>query len=139
MIPFSEGAKREIYKRDSGECQSPNCVCQAIYGNRATWKGGFHIQMAHYPELHRSGIDHNPENGRVLDTTCHIIEELERGNKWGAKKLYESQTVRNYNWLAQYGGVDQKLPFEWYEDYALGDEGVRAELVQTAQDLIWGR
>jgi 5-methylcytosine-specific restriction endonuclease McrA len=136
MPPFYEQVRKEVFRRDRGECQNPTCVCQSIYGERAKFRDGFHVQASHYPALHQRGYDDNPENGRILDTTCHIIEELERGNEWGAKMLYDNHTIRNYHWLRENGGTDEKLSFDWYRDYAFGGAKERAELVQTARDIL---
>lgn len=119
LLAFNRNTRKEILERDKFTCQHPDCT-RSFYA-------GWHIQAAHYPDLHGTGDD-DPECGRVLCTGHHIVEELLRGNEYGAKKLYMSQTVRNYDYIFKHSGQDQKPPFGFY---------IRAALaLKAGKDLI---
>lgn len=114
---FTLETRKEIGKRDRWTCQ--------ISGKQ--FKDGWMLQAAHYPTLHQKEWDDNPENGRMLGTEEHIIEEIQRGNIRGAKLLWQNQSVRTTEWIAHKLGIpkeevtrdlirehDEKLPFEEY-------------------------
>lgn len=103
-LAFTYRARKEIMARDNWECQTCG----------RSWREGWHIQAAHYPDLHIPEPDSNSSRGRVLCTEDHIVEELARGNVRGARLLYRSQTVRNYKWIEGHSGFDEKKTFEWY-------------------------
>lgn len=102
---FTYAARREIGERDSWACQ---CGCGRSY------QQGWMVQAAHYSEKHQKAWDNNPRNGRIMATECHLLEEIQRGNIWGAKELWKSQTIRHYEWINSHGGQDEKEPFEYY-------------------------
>ncbi len=103
-LAFTYRARKEI-----GEIHNWTCTCGKCFHD------GYHVQAAHYPELHQRGWDDNPEHGRILCTECHIVEELQRGNTYGARLLWENQTIRTIKWIQQNGGEDDKAPFEYYQ------------------------
>ena len=103
-VAFTYRARKEIMARDNWECQ----VCGR------SWREGWHLQAAHFPDMHMSGPDNDSSNGRVLCTEDHIVEELIRGNIRGARLLHSGQTIRNYGWIDDHGGYDEKKSFGWY-------------------------
>jgi hypothetical protein len=138
MPPFHETVRREMFKRDEGTCQNDNCVCRKVYGQNAQWRDGFAIQMAHYPDRHQPRVDFNPDNGRASCWAAHLIETIQTGNHRGASTMYEQFSSRSYEWIREHGFRDEKMPLQWYYDYAdclnrsdeLGIEG----LVLSAQE-----
>lgn len=124
LLAFTRTARKEIIERDNFTCQHPNCT--------RAYQDGWHIQAAHYPELHGKGND-DPEYGRTLCTGHHIVEELMRGNEFGAKRLYMSQTIRHYGYISKHSGQDEKPHFGWYIRAALEMKQGRDLIVE--QDL----
>ncbi len=94
-LAFTRSTRKEIGERDEWACQGRNgneCIFQqSKQSEAAKFSKGFWVQAAHYPEEHHhSGKgyhDKNPTNGRILCTIDHALEEIERGNEWGAKAL----------------------------------------------------
>ena len=88
-MAFTKRARYAIGIRDHWTCQGLDGVCHTAYMTLegfAKFDDGFMVCAAHYPELHRDG-DKNPNNGRILCTVCHALEELERDNVYGARML----------------------------------------------------
>ena len=95
-LAFTQEARKEIGRLDKWTCQGVGgepCVMESLYGKPASFKDGFSVTAAHYPEdHHHSGSGyHDPDisNGRILCCIDHACEEHDRGNDWGAKKLLE--------------------------------------------------
>lgn len=76
---FTFGSRRKIGERDDWECQEEDC-------NRSH-KAGWMVTAAHYDHDKGQPEYNEPDNGRILCIAHHAIEELARGNVWGAKKL----------------------------------------------------
>ena len=138
MPPFAEEVRKEIFKRDNGECQNDNCVCNKIYGKNGAWRDGWSIQMAHYPEFHQPRIDYDPSHGRASCWSCHIVETIQTGNHKGVATMYEQFTNRNNGWIRDHGWRDEKAPLQWYYDYAkaldTNDDPAIDGLVQAYQE-----
>jgi hypothetical protein len=134
MAPFSEQARKEIMKRDKYTCQCENCISHKIYGGKVDFAHGFNIQGAHHTDSHKPYVDNDIENGKASCVNDHIVQELERGNEGGARLLHNYHTIRSKRYVEAKG--DEKLPFDWYKDYAFADNATRIELIQTAQDLL---
>lgn len=120
-LAFTYRARREILERDNYTCVETG----------KQWREGWNLNASHYPLEHKRGPDPDPSAGRTLSVESHIIEEIQRGNMWGARKLWENQTIRNYDWIAEKAGVsrdqlnavhillhDEKEPFEYYLEKA---------------------
>lgn len=82
-MAFDSATRKEIIHRDSGICQCPGCIGVFIEKIPRSWSAGWHVQAAHFPELHQRQVDFNPSHGRILCTHCHIVEEIERDNFGG--------------------------------------------------------
>lgn len=136
MTPFERGVRKEILRNDKWTCQAEDCLTEALTGRKAQWKRGWNVQAAHYPELHQREVDYNPDHGRCLCVSCHIQEEIERGNYNGARLLHSGHTIRNTNWIEKHGGQDEKMPLEWYYDYANTDESGREGLIDIARETF---
>lgn len=93
--------KNFVKERDNYTCQWKGC-------QRGNPK--FHIQVAHLPEFHGSD---QADFMRVLCTSHHIIEEILRGNTWGAKQLFVGHTILHYNTIFE-TGKDNKPHFGFY-------------------------
>lgn len=106
QLQFTYSARREIGERDSWTCV--NCG--------RSFRNGWMVQAAHFPDDHSPGQqDPNPANGRILCTGCHIIEHLQMDDYRSARLLWESMTVRTYDWIDAHGGQDEKPAFDHYE------------------------
>lgn len=133
-LAFSPGVRRELLKRDRWTCQNDSCVGFYLGQGALNWGRGWNVNAAHYPDKHQKAVDYNMENGRCLCVHCHIIEEIQRGNHGGAGLLYEKQTIRNKEWLADNGWKDEKPPMRWYYDFAEADERGKLGLAQAYID-----
>ena len=93
QFAFTISARKEIGRRDNWTCQGMDgeCVYEKTSGYTASWQDGFMLTAAHYPEQHHlSGKgynDPNPDNGRILCTLDHAMEEIKRGNDRGAQSI----------------------------------------------------
>jgi hypothetical protein len=127
-LSFSKSVRYELLKRDRWTCQSGDCFGEYLSIGELNWGRGWNVNAAHYPDLHQRGEDRDMENGRCLCVTCHIVEEIERSNIAGAGLLYQSQTIKNKEWLGNNGWVDTKMGFDFYYDLsnadALGKQGL---------------
>lgn len=117
-MAFAPGIRREIFKRDHGECQCDYCIGNLIIGEALKWDLGFNVNAAHYPELHGKDGDTNMSNGRILSVVCHLKEEIERGNHKGVALLYERQTIMNTAYLKAHSWHDIKPPLNMFYDWA---------------------
>lgn len=90
---FTEQARKEIGKRDHWTCQGhvvgEECFWEKVTGKPAKFQDGYMVTAAHYPDVHeqtgKGYCDDNIENGRMLCTMDHAVEEIERGNEKGAR------------------------------------------------------
>jgi hypothetical protein len=135
-LAFSKLARYELLKRDKWTCQSDDCVGFYMNIGALQYKDGWMVNGAHYPDLHQKAEDKNIDNGRCLCVHCHIIEEIERGNHSGAGLLYEKQTIRHKNWLAENGWKDEKPPIFWYYDWVKADERGKLGLAQAYVEMF---
>jgi hypothetical protein len=130
-LAFVPTIRREIFKRDKGECQNPKCFGNYIQGYPLAFREGWHVNMAHFPDKHIPRPDTDMNNGRCLCMHCHIIEEIERGNHRGATLLYERQTIRNTHFLKENNWADHKPPIQFYYDWVDTDEPGKEGLAQV--------
>lgn len=134
---FTISAKHEMFKRDKGVCQCPDCIGYYIEGYPRSTASGWHGQLAHYPEYHQRDEDDNTEHGRFLCTHCHIVEEIDR-NSGGERLLYASQSIRNYDWQARNRSEDQKPPIDFFYDWAVADTEGKKGLAQAYAENYMG-
>lgn len=123
-LAFTREARTEILNRDGWK--------SVLSGK--SWAEGYNLNAAHdtYPiDRHKRGDDTQVDHGHALTVEEHIIQELVRGNRRGAKLLHKNQTIMNYDWICRQAGIhrrqlnqavidrhDPKLPFEEYEAMA---------------------
>ena len=95
-LAFTKKARHEILNRDNFICCGINgepCYGETLTGKPTRFQDGWMVTAAHYPEEHhhsgRGYHDKNPDRGRCLCQICNSLEENDRGNEWGAKKLLE--------------------------------------------------
>lgn len=101
-MAFTRSAAKTIGERDRWQCQGLHgeCVTAKLLNQplMVQKKNGFMLTAAHFPFVHHltgTGYhDKNPRNGRMLCIICHALEEMERGNHWGANKLLEMGVYR---------------------------------------------
>lgn len=117
-MAFIPNIRKEIFKRDHGECQCPDCIGIEMFGESFKWDRGFNVNAAHFPEQHQRGEDSNMTHGRILCVPCHIVEEIKRGNHKGVQLLYERQTIMNTGWLKTHGWHDVKPALSLFYDLA---------------------
>jgi hypothetical protein len=137
QLAFSKGARRELLSRDRWTCQAGDCFGYYLNMGALDWHRGFMVQGAHYPDMHQRDEDRNISHGRCLCSTCHLVEEIKRGNTGGASMLYERQTIRNREWLSENGWKDEKMPFRFYYDWAFADERGRLGLAQAYAERFY--
>lgn len=120
-MAFTRSVAHRIGERDRWQCQGLHGVCYTAYlldlPFMARKKDGFMLTAAHYPSVHQltghGYHDKNPKNGRMLCIICHALEEMERGNRWGANKLLEMGVYRiehareNEQWYPTLGGLKE--------------------------------
>ena len=95
---FNIGTRKEIGRDQHWTCQGVDgrdCILNNTQGKSAKWSDGFMITVAHYPSLHGKHND-DPSAGRCLCQMCHAIEEIKRGNEWGADKLLKMGIYNKY-------------------------------------------
>lgn len=100
-LAFSYGSRREIGERDNWTCQSCG----------KSFQQGYMVQAAHYDHDKKKKEYDNPSNGRILCTSCHIDDELKRGNKFGAMLLKKRQTIFTYDRIQnpeKYQGIGER-------------------------------
>lgn len=123
---FNRETRKEIGRRDHWTCQHFGC-------NRDT-HGGYYVQAAHFPEKH--GKDNsNPNAGRILCTVHHALEEIQRGNVYGAQRLLEDGIFTPQH-LEQYG-VQQ--PYLRIEDLERMTERELLDYTRVKVPAIQGR
>lgn len=76
---FSFPIRRRIGERDGWECQAEGCT--------RAHRDGWFVTAAHLDHDRGSSEYDDEQNGRILCIAHHALEELSRGNTWGAKKL----------------------------------------------------
>lgn len=130
-MAFAPTIRYELLKRDRWTCKNEECVGQYLGLGNLNWGSGWNVNAAHFPDMHQKQEDRNADHGRCLCVHCHIIEEIERGNHAGAGLLYQSQTIRNKEWLQNNGWVDQKPPMLWYYDWVRSDSEGKQGLAQA--------
>jgi hypothetical protein len=139
QLAFSKGARKELLKRDGWTCQNEDCFGYYFGIGALSWTKGYMLQAAHYPDMHQPKEDFNIEHGRCLCSSCHLVEEIQRGNTGGSAMLYEQQTIRNKEWLEANGWKDEKMPFRFYYDWAFTDKNGRVGLAQAYAEHFWNR
>lgn len=139
-LAFAKGARYELLKRDRFTCQNEDCIGNYLGIGALSWGKDFNINGAHYPDRHQRMVDNNIENGRCLCVHCHIVEEIQRGNHGGAGLLWQSQTIRNANWIKEHGYENPKMDFFFYMDWVRasqsGDVEKKYELARTFADIM---
>ena len=106
-------ARKECGRRYNWTCQGTNdepCVWESVNGKPASFKDGFWVTAAHFPDKHhltgKGYHDPDPDNARPLCSCCHGLEELDRGNLYGARKNFEDG-VFSRNHLSEYPETEQ--------------------------------
>ena len=98
---FTIRTRKEIGKEQGWVCQGDvegmgGCYWEKTNGKPASYSDGYWVTAAHYPDKHqftgKGYHDKNKENGRILCTNCHAIEEIQRGNNEGASKMLSMGT-----------------------------------------------
>lgn len=119
QFAFTIAARKEIGARDEWTCQGLDGVCtwEESFGAPASFKEGFMVQAAHYPEVHdKTGQGYHDKdvgNGRILCVLDHAIEEIKRGNERGAQQVLRMGTFtinyirENPEVRQQYFSVDE--------------------------------
>lgn len=130
-MAFVPAVRYEILKRDKWTCQEENCFGNYLGIGNLNWRRGFNLQASHEDKLHQKEPDRNPEHGKCRCWSCHLIQEIKRGNHGGARLLYEGHTMRNSLWLPSHEWKDQKAPLQFYYDFANADEEGRQGLIQA--------
>lgn len=121
-LAFAKDIRTYIFKRDRGECQCGDCIGFQIIGKPLSFRDGFNMNCAHYPDMHQPREDVNPDNGRLISALEHCIEEIDRGNHRGVALLYEKQTFMNVHWIKENGWKDIKPPLHVLYDCASAND-----------------
>ena len=100
---FSRQARQEIGERDGRwTCQGlDNKACH--YGKDdgpVKYSDGYFLTAAHYKDMHGRDNDPDISRGRVLCQIHHSMEEIQRGNIVGARKLL-NRGIYHWNHLKQ--------------------------------------
>lgn len=97
-LSFETNTGKKIFERDGGICQGLGhygCFWEEFLEHPASYDTGFHVQSAHYPNLHGQQNE-NINAGRCLCSICHRLEELLRGNTDGDRVLQDTQSIIAY-------------------------------------------
>jgi hypothetical protein len=109
---FPSHIRKEIGRRDHWTCQGRHgreCVISFLNHDKpASFKDGFMVTAAHNDHDHKNKSKYySPTNGRVLCVFDHALDELERGNEWGALKQLEMGV---YTWSY----LEENNKDQWY-------------------------
>jgi hypothetical protein len=138
QLAFSKGSRRELLSRDHWTCQNDHCFGYYLGQGALQFGEGWMVQAAHYPNMHQPKEDFDISHGRCLCSTCHLVEEIQRGNTQGSMMLHQRQTIRSREWLEQNEWKDQKMDFRFYYDWAFADERGRMGLAQAYAERFYG-